>query len=496
MTAETARPLFLAIDQGSHATRAAAFAPDGEAVASAQVPVESRTIGPDRVEQDGDEIVRSVREAVVTVAGMLGARRGDVARAGLATQRSSIICWDRDGGEALSAVLSWQDRRAAAWLRRLGDKADDIHARTGLVLSPHYGASKMRWCLDHLPDLAAPRKRASLAIGPLASFVLHRLLATRPFVCDPANASRTQLWDYRDRDWSPELLALYGVPRAVLPDCVPSRYDYGALDTGAGRKTPLTVATGDQPAALYAFGAPGADTVFANIGTGAFALRVTGRRPAAHDRLLQSVVYADTDQARYAVEGTVNGAGSAVAWIAGETGLNLDDVLRQLPDWLDKEHDRTPLFLNGVSGLGSPYWVADFPSRFIGATQAPWPRIVAVVESIAFLLAVNIEEIAALGPSRPKRVIATGGLARLDGLCRRLAALTGLTVERPGVDDATARGLAYLVAGQPRAWLAGKRDRFPPAEAPALTRRYRRWRAAMEAAVTRARRHMAATRTR
>ena len=109
-----------------------------------------------------------------------------------------MACWDRNTGVALSPVISWQDRRNAEWLKQLEPRRDWIRARTGLVLTPHYGASKMRWCLDHLPAVRRAADANDLAMGPLASFIAFRLLSERPFVVDPANASRTQLWDAGD----------------------------------------------------------------------------------------------------------------------------------------------------------------------------------------------------------------------------------------------------------------------------------------------------------
>src|SRR6185295_15989616 len=116
-----------------------------------------------------------------------------------------------------SPVISWQDRRNAAFVAQLISRAREIHARTGLVLSPHYGASKLRWCLDNLPEVASAARDGRLAFGPLSSFLLFRLLEERPLVTDPANASRTQLYDPAARDWSPQLLDLFGINSACLP---------------------------------------------------------------------------------------------------------------------------------------------------------------------------------------------------------------------------------------------------------------------------------------
>src|SRR5262249_27033567 len=158
----------------------------------------------------------------------------------------------------------------------------------GLFLSPHYGASKLRWCLDHLEPVRRAQAAGRLAMGPLASFLAFRLLEDRPFVADPANASRTLLWSIGSREFDPWLLALFGIPRGVLPGCVRTRGEIGALEL-EGARLPFRVLTGDQSAALFASGAPRADTASFNVGTGAFVQRPCESVPQSPPRLLASL---------------------------------------------------------------------------------------------------------------------------------------------------------------------------------------------------------------
>ena len=470
-------PLYLCLDQGGHASRALAFDRRGALQVSALREVDVREPRPDWVEQDPEELVASLQTVITKAIASLGDRAGQITCAGIATQRSSMVCWDRHTGEALSPVISWQDRRAHAWLHQFSTQTRAVHQRTGLMLSAHYGASKMRWCLDHLPAVAAARREARLAMGPLASFLLFRLLEEKPLVADPANAARTLLWNLHLMDWDPWLLELFGIPLESLPRCVPTRHAFGTLRAN-GHRIPLTIATGDQSAALFALGMPSADTVCVNIGTGAFMQRPFSRPPGAPG-LLSSVVYRDADRALYVLEGTVNGAGAALRW--AEQEWEMKDVEAQLPAWLARAGD-IPLFLNGIAGLGAPFWVADFPSRLIGDGE-PWQQACAVIESIMFLLQANLETMQKISPS-PRRLLVTGGLAQLDGLCQRLADLSGLPVYRPAEHEATARGTVYLLAGFPEDWPEEKPgDPFTPKLNPGLMRRYKDWRAAMQNAL-------------
>jgi glycerol kinase len=473
-------PLYLALDQGSHASKALLFDARGEVVASAEVAIATLRPQAGWVEHDAEEIVASLHAAIGDALAQAGGIAvGRLAGAGLATQRSSIVCWDRESGRPLSPVLSWQDRRHAAWLDALALDPAELRAVTGLVASAHYGASKLRWCLDHLPEVSAAQAAGRLCCGPLASFVLNRLLEEQPCLADPANAARTLLFDLHAGDWSDALLGRFGIPRECLPRCVPSRHPFGFLDV-AGHRVPLTVVTGDQPAALFAWGEPDPDTLFVNIGTGAFVQRVFhGAAPAAPG-LLEGIAWHDAQRRVSVLEGTVNGAGAALQWLADERGLEVESLLRDAPRWLEEVAD-PPLFVNGVGGLGSPYWDPGCPTRFSEEADVAG-QAVAVIESIAFLLAVNIEAICAAGECRPGRILATGGLARLDGLCQRLADLSGLVVERPEAFEATAQGVVWLLGGVAREQPAPAR--FVPRADTAVAGRYLRSRAMFERATS------------
>jgi glycerol kinase len=468
-------PLFLCLDQGGHASRALVLDERGEVVTRALREVATQYPATDRVEHDAEEIVASVLDAAREAVSRLGSRAGDLAAAGLATQRSSIVCWDRITGAALSPVISWQDRRASAWLAPFSVHASEIERRTGLRLSPHYGASKLRWCLDHLEPVRSALRDQRLACGPLASFLSYRLTAEHTLFVDPSSAQRTLLWNLAERGWDRWLLDRFGIVPEVLPNCVSTHHAFGHVRVG-DRGLPLSVVTGDQAAALFAFGAPRADTGYVNLGTGAFVQRVV-REPERVPGLLTGVARIADEAATYTLEGTVNGAGAALAWAAQTLGIA--DLEQQLPDWLARDSE-PPLFLNGVGGLGAPYWMADFPTRFVGAGE-PWQQAVAVAESVVFLVTVNLERMQQ--HHKLRALTLTGGLGKLDGLCQRLADLTGLPAWRPAEHEATASGLAWLLAGGRAQWPIGAGVEFVPLERSGLRARFERWRAAMNSAM-------------
>jgi len=500
----------LALDQGGHASRACLVGEHGRILATHTAPIDTFH-GPDgEVEHDADAIVDSLRTAAQGVLRAVEASDSGNANANasprpatvhidsaaLATQRSTIVCFERSSGRALSPAISWQDRRHAAWLASFGAHAERIRPLTGLPLSPHYGVGKMRWCLEHLPAVQRAAARGELMMAPLASYLAMRLTGGVP-LADPANASRTLLWDAQQRDWSSELLALFGIERAWLPRCTATRSDFGRLqlDDGAAQAHPgapprapraprptiaLRAVTGDQSAVPFAFGTADPATIYINLGTGAFVQRPLAVRPTSVAPLLASVLLADADGALYSVEGTVNGAGSAIAQFAAGNGrdeASLWQQLEQLP-----ASAALPLYINGIGGLGSPYWRAQQPSYFLGEGSM-LERFAAVVESIAFLIAINVDGMRAHG-GPPARVIISGGLSRSDWLCRRLSALLSLPVLR-GAQEATVLGTAALVAPEAGAAATPAADTVPgasalaAAELAALAMRRQRFEAAL-----------------
>lgn len=462
--------LYLALDQGGHASRALVFNGQGEPVAQAVQDIATTRNG-DCIEHDAEELVASLIAAIASVAAQLGSATSQVVSAGLATQRSSIACWDKHSGVALSPIISWQDRRAATWLNRFAAHREPIQSITGLVMSPHYGASKLRWCLDHLPAVKEALAEGRLALGPLASFLAFRLCHERPLLCDPANAGRTLLWNIQHQNWDDSLLRLFGVPHSALPQCVQTRHDFGHIQLGK-HHIPLQIVTGDQSAALFAQGPCQPDSAYVNVGTGAFVLRIAPHRIDTHGKLLSSIAYQDDSRIEYALEGTVNGAGSALSWLEASAGpLN---IAAHGESWFT--HPRTELlFLNGISGLGSPFWHANFPSQFLG-TGTTGEKALAIMESVIFLLKTNLDEMAQhLQP--PNNIVISGGFSALNGFCQRLTDLCDVPIYRPTLTEATAKGTACLLANLPN-WRATGTGFYPYSD-PTLHYTYQRWLEAM-----------------
>jgi glycerol kinase len=453
----------LAIDQGTHASRALLFDHRGRAVASHLQHIDLKRSQANHVEQDANQILTSVTTSVQQVLQALPAGlRSRVASCGLTTQRSTVVAWQKDG-KPRSPALSWQDTRGSLQIDRLHTRADRIRQLSGLPLSAHYGASKLHWLCQSLGDTR------DLHLGPLATFLLNNLTANPRSLIDHSNAQRMQLLDIQTCNWSQPLLDWFEVPLGVLPDCTAVEHDYGTL---MGQGIPLTAVCGDQNAAWFGAGQPDTDSAQINIGSGAFIL-------AAHNdsdlqpALLKSIASSHGQSVEYLTEGTVNGAGSALHWLQQQYGI--DDLDQRLPEWLDTVTD-PPLFMNTVGGLGSPWWQPELSPAFHPDNPAysPAERAVAVAESILFLLQANLDHLQRQHAVSRLRV--SGGLSRVTTLCQKLANLAGLPVIRSDNREASARGVAWLAAGRPAHWQSDEGAQlFEPRFDGGLTSRYQRF---------------------
>lgn len=436
---------YLILDQGGQSSRALVINVAGQTLSHAAVAVATQTPTADRVEQDADELVNSLQQvAEQAVSQLSAAQRQGLVSAGLVTQRSSLVCWHNFTLAAITPVISWQDRRAHDWLEQQKINPAWFRHHTGLYPSAHYGASKMHWCLNHHDDVQQAFVDGNLRFGPLAGYLAARLTGSAEVKVDPANAQRTGLYNIDQNIWDEDLLRLFDIPITLLPTLAATCDDYGSLSL-KDLKLPLHLLSGDQSAAIYAYGKPAPGTAYINAGTGAFVSALWHEKNYP-EQLLKSVVCFD-GRSEYVVEGTVNGAGSALSW--AQNLLHESDVgeLNDLNEQVNG-HNEQLLFINAVGGLGSPYWKANLIPAFVGHGSDS-QKLQAVQDSISFLLQSNLAVMQAHG-FKLKRIVISGGLSKNDAFCQSLADLTKTPVWRAEEVEASARGAAYLLAQQSR----------------------------------------------
>jgi glycerol kinase len=435
----------LAVDQGTTSTRAILFDASGQALSSAQVELTQHYPQPGWVEHDPEEIWRSV---VATCREAAAAADRPIAAIGIANQRETTLLWERATGRPAHNAIVWQDRRTtgvcARWRR---DGLDEIVAqRTGLVIDPYFSASKIRWLLDHLPGLRRRAERGEIAFGTIDSFLLWRLTGGRCHATDVTNAARTMLLDIATLGWDAELLDVFGIPRAILPEIRDTGADYGTTTPDLlGSAVPIAALAGDQQAALIGQGCFRPGMVKATYGTGAFALVNTGKTAvASRHRLLTTVGYRLAGHTAYALEGSIFVAGAAVQWLRDRLGFIAGAAAAD--PLAERADPRQQLYLvPGFVGLGAPYWSPDARGALIGLTAECGPAEIAraALEAVGYQTRDLVAAMSADAGVDVAVLRVDGGMTVSNWTMQFLADILPAAVERPAIVETTAWGAAY-----------------------------------------------------
>jgi glycerol kinase len=437
----------LAIDQGTTSSRAMAFDAQGRALASRQREIAQHFPADGWVEHDPEEIWATTLETCRGALEAVGGARA-IAALGITNQRETTLLWRRDDGRAVHRAIVWQDRRTAEACRRLiADGAEpDIQTRTGLVVDPYFSATKLAWLLDSIDGARDAARRGQLAFGTVDSFLLWRLTGGRVHATDATNASRTQLFNIRTQDWDDDLLKLFDIPRAVLPEVRDSAGDFGTTEkTLLGGALPIRGIAGDQQAALVGQACFTPGMIKSTYGTGCFVLLNIGDAPlASRNRLVTTVAYRLGGHATYALEGSIFVAGAAVQWL--RDGLSLIGTAAETEALAQSVADTGGVYLvPAFTGLGAPHWDPDARGAIFGLTRDTGRAqlVRATLESVGYQTRDLLEAMTADG-ARPTALRVDGGMTVNNWLMQLLADLLGVPVERPRVVETTALGAAYL----------------------------------------------------
>jgi glycerol kinase len=387
------------------------------------------------VEHDPDEIWESVLVTAEQALARAGIRPTGLVAIGITNQRETTLVWDKRSGRPVYPAIVWQDRRTAERCREL--PADLVRRRTGLVPDPYFSGTKLEWILER-----SEQPRESLAFGTIDSWLIWKLTAGTAHVTDPTNASRTMLLDLETLTWDDELLDLFRVERALLPEVVSSSGVLGEADL-LGAKVPIAGVAGDQQASLFGHCCFSAGDAKATYGTGCFVLvNAGGAFEPPPDGLLATAAAVLSDAPpQYALEGAVLTAGAAVQWL--RDGLGIIGDARE-SEALARQVDSTEgvVFVPALTGLGSPHWDPDargFVSGITrGTTRAHLVR--AALEAIAF----QVADILDTYPAAIAQLRADGGATRNAFLMQFQADLLGTPIDVAADADTTALGVAAL----------------------------------------------------
>ena len=441
----------LALDQGTTSSRSILFDHGGNIVASAQREFRQYFPEPGWVEHDADEIWVSQAVTITEVLAKAEITPADLAAVGITNQRETVVLWDRVTGHPLAPAIVWQDRRTAdlcAALKSAGHEAR-VSERTGLLLDPYFSATKLAWLLDSIPGARASAERGELCFGTVDSWLIWKLSGHRLHVTDATNASRTLLLDLRTGQWDEGMLDLFRIPRACLPEVLPSSLGVGTagpLEVEIeGVTVPLGGIAGDQQAALFGQNCLHVGMAKNTYGTGCFMLMNTGDVPLMSENRLLTTIAWDRGGRRYALEGSVFVAGAVVQWL--RDGLGLIERSADVEALAATVPDNGGMFLvPAFTGLGSPHWDAYARGTMVGMSRGTTRGHIAraALESIAYQSADLLQAMQQDAGQPLVELRVDGGATANDLLMQFQADLLGVPVVRPRITETTALGAAYL----------------------------------------------------
>lgn len=443
----------LALDQGTTSSRALVVAADGRVVGRGQREFTQHFPQPGWVEHDPEEIWTSTLESAREAIAQAGVAPDAI---GITNQRETVVLWDRATGRALDRAIVWQDRRTTARcnaLRAAGQSAA-IHATTGLVPDPYFSATKLEWLLrEKARDAQAHPER--LAAGTIDTWLIWKLTGGKVHATDPTNASRTMLYGINEGAWSDQLCALFGVPRAILPEVRPSAGEFGVADAAhLGHAIPILGVAGDQQAALFGQGCWEAGTSKNTYGTGAFLLLHTGKeRPVGGQGILTTVACDAEGGAAYALEAGIFVAGAAVQWLRDGLGL-----LRTAPESEGMARalasNEGVYFVPALTGLGAPSWEPEARGTIVGLTRGTTREHIvrAALEAMAYGTADVLEAMRGASGAPLDVLRVDGGATSNAWLMQFQADVLGVPVESPDVIETTAMGAAGLAGIASGVW--------------------------------------------
>ena len=437
----------LAIDAGTTNSRALLINQKGEVVGGEGKPFMQHYPQHGWVEHNPGELWHTQKEVIERLMGKMGLSFHDIAAIGITNQRETTLLWDRKTGEAIGNAIVWSDRRTSNWCLSMKPKYEKLlREKTGLFLEPYFSLSKIIWMLDHTPNGRARAERGELCVGTVNTYLLWKLTGGKEFLTDVSNASRTLLFNIHTLSWDPEILHIFKIPIALLPEVRSNSELYGTTAADLfGGPIPITSMVGDQQAALFGHGCFHPGDVKCTYGTGSFILMNCGKHPTPTSHLTTVAWQIGKNSAEYAFEGVVYSSGSVIEWL--REGLQIirgpeevEGLARGVPD------SGGVYFVPAFHGLGSPYWDARVKGTILGLSQSTTKNhiIRAALEGIAHQVTDVILSMQEELGIRIPEVKCGGGVSQNHFLLEMQANLLSIPLKGAKNSEITALGAAYL----------------------------------------------------
>jgi len=444
------------MDQGTTSSRAIIFDTSYSIVEQAQQEFTQHFPDSGWVEHSAADIWQTSLETARAAIAQANITPEQIAGIGITNQRETTLIWDRATGEPVYNAIVWQDRRTADYCNSLKDQGHEamVNSKTGLLLDPYFSATKIAWILDNVEGARGRAEAGELAFGTMDSWLLWNLTQGSAHATDATNASRTMLYNIHQGDWDRELLALFNIPAALLPEVKDCAAHYGTTSLLGGDIAILGIA-GDQQAATLGQACFTTGMMKSTYGTGCFALLNTGEQAvASSNRLLTTIAYQLDGKTTYALEGSIFIAGAAVQWL--RDGLGIIESAKQSGELAAQADDNQQVYMiPAFTGLGAPWWDADARGALIGLTRGTGPAEIsrAALESVCYQTLDLLKAMQADWQQSGDTVLRVdGGMVASDWTMQRLADILQSPVDRPIIAETTALGAAWLAGSRAGIW--------------------------------------------
>lgn len=439
----------LAIDQGTTSSRAVLFDHHGAPLYQAQQEITQYYPKDGFVEQDAEEIWQVTYQCCQNVIKKAAISPKNILAIGITNQRETTTLWSRKTDQPIHRAIVWQDRRTAPLCETLKNHpaAQSINSKTGLRLDPYLSATKISWILSHVKGAEKQARSGLLAFGTIDTFLLWKLTAGRVHATDATNASRTLLFNIYTQTWDQDLLKLFDIPEALLPEVFDNCHLFGVTDKSLfGVEIPITAMIGDQQAALVGQACFHPGLLKSTYGTGCFCLLNTGKEVIhSKNNLLSTIAYRIKGEVTYGLEGSVFNAGTTVEWL--RDNLSIIHTASEAEELaLQVENTEGVHFIPAFTGLGAPYWDPQARGAILGLTRhTQVAHIVrAALEAVCYQTLDLLYAMRKDGIEKMDILRVDGGMAANNWLLQFLADLTGCRIQRPPCIEITALGAAHL----------------------------------------------------
>ncbi|WP_316766825.1 glycerol kinase GlpK [Pedobacter frigiditerrae] len=439
----------LSLDQGTTSSRAIVFNHNGEIIAIAQK--EFTQIYPNAgwVEHDPLEIWSTQLSVAAEVIVKAGLSAADINSIGITNQRETTVVWDRETGQPIYNAIVWQDRRTSDYcdsIRKQG-LAKKIQDKTGLIIDSYFSATKAKWILENVDGAKEKAEAGKLAFGTIDTWLIWKLTAGKTHVTDVSNASRTMMYNIHELTWDEELLALFGIPKSMLPEVKSSSEVYGETAGNIlAAKLPIAGIAGDQQSALFGQMCTEVGMVKNTYGTGCFMLMNIGKTPKiSANNLLTTIAWQINGETHYALEGSIFIGGAVVQWLRDELGMISKSA--DVETLAAKVKDTQGVYIvPAFAGLGAPHWDQHARGTITGLTRGTNKSHMAraALESIAYQTMDVLKAMEADAGVGIAELRVDGGATANNLLMQFQADLLNCKVIRPEVTEVTAIGAAYL----------------------------------------------------